>query len=324
VTPELQRHYLLQYGSQTNACFHFQPGLRYFHLPGVGFLSYHLQRGLRRETPLVFVKPLCADADLPRLLRAFLAEHGPAAIFLGMDAAAAAALGDLGFSVNEFGVEFLIPVQEYRVSGRRMKHLRTVAHLGSQGLTVKELPPGAVPLEEILRVSGDWLQGRIVKNRELRYLTRPPDYEDGLGVRRFYCFKEGRLVGYVFFDPFFLGGRCLGYCANILRRARDARPSGLLDYTILQALEQFKAEGLPWLALGLAPLHDLQPHPGDEALLRIFGKLLYRWGGSLYNFRELAFHKSRYRGEARKLYFCKRGLGLLATVGLSLRATNLL
>lgn len=317
MNPDPRRRYLLQYGSQPNACFHFQPGLRTFHLADVGCLSYHLQGGV----PMVFVKPLCADEDLPRLLEAFLAGRGPA-VFAGMDGAAAAALAGLGFSVNAFGVEFTIPIQEYRVGGRRMKHLRSVAHLGEQGLEVRELPAGAEPLEEIRRVSEAWLRGRIVKDRELRFLTRPPDFGLELGVRRFYCRQEGRLVGFVFFDPFFREGRCLGYCANILRREPGARPAALLDYIILTALEVFRAEGLERLSLGLAPLFDLRARPGEDVLLRLLGRGLYRWGGALYNFRELAFHKRRFRGEPSDVYFCKRGLGALAAAGLTLRAVG--
>ena len=143
-------------------------------------------------------------------------------------------------------------------------------------------------------------------------------------MRKFYCFKDGQLVGYVFFDPFFRAGRCIGYCANILRCRPGLRPPGILDFAILTALERFREEGLEWLALGIAPLHDLRRRPGDDALLRFCGRLLYRWGGSLYNFRELAFHKSRYRGRSSRLYFCKRGLGLLTTVGMALKATQVL
>ena len=322
LTPDLQKRYLLEYGSQTNAYFHFQEGLHYYHLPEIGFLSYHLQASLRGRVPMVFVKPICSDADLPRLLGAFVAEQRAPAIFMGMDEAAASVLEGLGFSVNEFGVEFNIPIQEHRVRGRAMKHLRSVLHSGSKGVEVKELPSGEVPLEDLLRISGGWLKSQRVKNRELRFLTRPPDFGEEWKVRKFYCFKDGRPVGFVFFDPFFQGGRCIGYCANILRCEKGLRPPGILDFAILTALGKFREEGLQVLALGVSPLHDVRRRSGDDPMLRIGAQALYRWGGFLYNFRELAFHKSRYRGETRKLYFCKRGLGTLAAFTLSLRATN--
>ena len=324
LTLERQRQYLLEYGCQSNAYFHFQPGLETFHLADIGFVSYYPQPSLRGPVPMVFVKPLCAAADLPRLLGAFVAEQGRAMIFLGMDEPAAAVLAELGFSVNEFGVEFTVPIQEYQIRGRAMKHLRTVLHNGSRGIEVRELAAGAVPREELLRISGDWLRGQRVHRRELRFLTRPPEFGEEWEVRKFYCFKEGRPVGFVFFDPFFQGGRRIGYCANILRCEPGLRPAGVLDYAILVAMARFREEGLASLALGVAPLHDLQKRPGDNPLLRIGARQLYRWGGCLYNFRELAFHKTRYRGQSQKLYFCMRGLGPLAAFTLSLRATNVL
>ena len=318
------RDYLLAYGSQSNAYFHLQRGLAAFHLPGVGFVSYHAQAGLGRTVPMVFVKPLCADGDLPRLLEAFLKEQGPAAVFMGMDEPAAAALGNLGFSVNLFGVETCLPVQDHAITGRAMRYLRTVRHYGSRGVEVRELAAGQVPMDEVRRISDQWLGRKRVRGRELRFLTRPPDFEDAWGVRKFYCFKEGRLVGFVFFDPYFREGRCVGYCANILRGEPGLRPPGLLDFTILEAMGRFREEGIQELALGISPLHGLAPYPGEDTLLRHCGSLLYRWGGALYPFRDLAFHKARFRGECRNLFFCKRGVGRLATVLLSLRATNVL
>ena len=315
---------LLAYGSQSNAYFHLQSGLRAFHLPGVGFVSYHPQAALGRTVPMVFVNPLCAAADLPRLLKAFLAAHGPAAIFMGMAGPAAQALGGLGFSVNRFGVETTLAVQDHAVTGRAMRYLRSVRHLGSRGVEVRELAAAQVPMAEVRRISDQWLARKRVRSRELRFLTRPPDFGDAWGVRKFYCFKDGRLVGFVFFDPYFQAGRCLGYCANILRGEEDLRPSGILDFAILEAMARFREEGIRELALGISPLHGLAPHPGEDALLRLCGSLLYRWGGALYPFRDLAFHKSRFRGESRDLFFCKRGVGRLATVLLSLRATNVL
>jgi len=324
MTPEARRSYLLEYGSQSNAYFHNQEDLRYFHLEGVGFVSYHLQRGWGRPVPLVFLKPLCADGQLRHLLAAFLAELGPRAVFMGMDAQAASVLGELGFSVNEFGVEFTVPVQTHRVEGRAMRHLRSVRNYASRGVEVKELAQAQAPLEETRRVSDQWLGQRRVSRRELRFLTRPPQFGEDWGVRKFYAFKEGKLVGFVFFDPFFRGGRCIGYCANILRCIPDPRPPGILDFVILQAMARFREEGIQSLALGVAPLHGLEPCPGEDRLLRWCGQALYRWGGPLYNFRDLAYHKSLYRGQAQKVYFCKRGIGILATFLLSLRATNVL
>ena len=315
---------LLAFGSQSNAYFHLQPGLCAFHLPGAGFVTYHPQAALGRTVPMVFLNPLCADGDLPRLLAAFLREHGPAAIFLGMAEPAAAALAGLGFSVNLFGVETTLGVADHAVTGRAMRHLRSIRHLGSRGVEVRELATAQVPMDEVRRISDQWLDRKRVRGRELRFLTRPPDFGDAWGVRKFYCFLAGRLVGFVFFDPYFRAGRCLGYCANILRGEADLRPSGILDFAILEAMDRFREEGVQELALGISPLHGLAPYPGEDALLRISGSLLYRWGGFLYPFRDLAFHKSRFRGESRNLFFCKRGVGRLASVLLSLRAIRVL
>jgi len=321
----VSRPYLLEFGSHSNAYFHCQEGFRRFLLPGTGLVSFHERRGLwGGSVPMVFVNPLCAEGDLPVLLGAFLERHGPAAVFMGVAGATARALGDQGFTVNEFGVEYGLPVGTYAIRGREMRHLRYVRNHGARGVTVRELDPGREPWEEARALSARWLKEKRVAGRELRFLTRPPSFDEAWGVRRFYCFLDGRLVGFVFFDPFFRAGRCIGYCANILRSEPGLRPHGVLDFAILTALERFREEGLEELALGICPLHGLERCPGEDPLLRLCGRALYRYGGFLYNFRELAFHKGLFLGEARKVYFCTRGLGRLTTLALSLRATNLL
>jgi lysylphosphatidylglycerol synthetase-like protein (DUF2156 family) len=315
----------MQHGSSTSAYFNLQPGVEYFDVPGVGFLSYFTYEGLLGREHLVFTNPVCSDQNLGLLIDAFLREEGGDPVFVGVDPAGARVLESRGYSVNQMGVEFNVPVQTFKVTGRGMKHLRSVQHYAERGVTVSELPWSEVDASEVSRISSAWLGKKAVKTREIKLLSRPPEWEDAWGVRKFYVFVEGRLVGFVFFDPFFRDGRIVGYCANILRSLPDVQPRGVLDFAILEAIKVFRQEGIETLALGLAPCYDVQSHLNERVILRRLLQLLFRRGSFLYSFQELAFHKTRWRGAEQRVYAClrgTRGVSDLRAAMLALRSMN--
>jgi lysylphosphatidylglycerol synthetase-like protein (DUF2156 family) len=315
-----RRFYLSQYGSHTSSYFHQQPGVDYFDMPGIGFLSFLSQQDLLGRQDLVFASPVCAEENLPLLIDAFLMERGGHPVFTGVDPACARVLEKRGYSVNQIGVEFNIPIQTFKVAGKAMKYLRSVQHFGERGVEVRELAWSEVDPSEVARISSAWLAQKQVKGREIKLMSRPPEWRDAWGVRKFYCFLDGKMVGYVFFDPFFRDGRVVGYCANILRAQPDLPLKGILDFALLEALKVFRSEGAETLALGLAPCYDVQTQLNDRSTIRHILQLMYRRGGFLYSFQELAFHKTRWRAEEQRIYACLRGRSGVSDVRAALSA----
>lgn len=321
---EERREYLTRFGWRSNSYFCLQEGVDYFDVPGAGFIAYYRQRGLRGEVPIVFTRPICASSDMERLIRFFLDRHGERAVFVGIDEEVAGILRGFGFTTNVASTEFDIPLQEFTLKGRDRKYLRHAHNSCEKVIDVRELAYAQTDPKAVMEISNAWRQSKAVKGRELRLTTRPPEFVDRWGVRRFYAFKEGELVGFVFFDPFFRDGRIIGYTANILRSKPGLKPHGVLDYVILRAIEQFRAEGLEVFSLGQSPLHGIAPCEGESRSLRRFAELIYQWGSHFYASKELGFHKALYRAREEKAYLAKRGVGTLGTVWLLLRATNAL
>ena len=320
---EVRQRYVSAFGVQTSAYWNLQDGVSYFDLPGIGFISYFTEGLAGVEVDVVFTRPICSSEHMPRLIRSFIEARGSAPVFAGIDEETATLLGEMGYSVNEFGTEFLVPVQSFTIEGKHMKYLRSVRHLGRRGVEVRELGWSEVDGDEVVRISRSWMRQKKAQS-ELRILTKPPEFEDAWGVRKFYCFVKGRLEGFVFFEPFFARGECVGYCANILRSRPGVRPNGILDYTILQAMEQFRKEGRTWLALGLAPFFDVRPRAGERWLLRQLIQSVYARGERIYHFRSLAFHKTRYRARQRKMYICLKGISSLTAGAVGAKATGVL
>jgi len=113
-------------------------------------------------------------------------------------------------------------------------------------------------------------------------------------------------LGFVFFDPFFENGKTIGYTANIVRCWPDAKPNGLLDFIILEAMKKFKAEGVQYLSLGLSPLYNIEPDKRENRHLRRLLNFIWNYGNFFYSFKDLAFHKTRFRAPEQKLFACIR------------------
>ena len=76
----------------------------------------------------------------------------------------------------------------------------------------------------------------------------------------------------------------------------------------MEAIEKFKPDGAEVLNLNLSPFMKLAEGKfNDDFGSRIFFKLSAKYGNAIYNFQGLAFHKSKYRGNEKFLYFASNG-----------------
>jgi len=321
-----QRQELVRlYGYQSSAYFNLQEGVEHFGFEGLGFLSYYPQKTPLGLVNIIFTNPVCHPDHMKRLIGSFFAMVPGRTVFLGVDRTMADYLSDFDFKSNQMGTEFAMPIQSYEIKGKSKKHLRHSANLGKRcDLTVKEQTWSEVDTEAVEAISNKWRGSKATKKGELKLLTRPPEFKDGWGVRKFYCYQGDKLLGYVFFDPYFKDGKVTGYCANILRKDPEARPSDLLDFTILEAMKVFKSEGIEGLSLGISPMFQVEPEENDRFGLRKVQNLMYKYANSLYAFQALAYHKTRYRADETKWYICTDDTSLTKVVTSILLGLNLL
>ncbi len=309
------RDYLLKYGSHSPAYSSLQEGLDYFFLPGKGYIPYALAPS---GTAFALSNPLCALDDYPRLVGAFL-ERFPRAAFLHVTPEAAARLSDMGFYVNEMGVETEILLGGYTYRGRAKESMRRMIRRAVEaGVRVRE-SRGRPGLEAELReVTEEWLTTKKVRDREFWFLVRRAVYRDEPDVRRFIATDGGRVTGFIFFDPMYRDGRVYGYLACALRTRVSAHP-GTLALVMRRAIDTFRKEGVEALSLGLSPFCDVEDAMyRHSSLMKHIFRFLYERGGAMYPFKGLSFFKSRYAGGLRdglyrdssvirrKIYFAHR------------------
>jgi len=298
--------YLKRYGSNSLSFHTLQNGIQYFDIDPYGYIAY------KDFGPFRFAlsDPVCDDSDIASMVQRFDNEHGNITFF-HITAKTANALNRLGYHVNESGEETLIDLATYSFSGRDKEDIRHLHNKANrEGVLVHEIYGDRDVYEEAQKITGQWLQNKRTTS-ELWFITRQPVYDDFLCVRKFYGYLDGKIVAYVYFDPVWDGSEVLGYCPSILRCLPDA-PKGVLPWIICEAMGKFKKEGVGKLFLGLMPLYNIEDDihklynysPETMMLMRwIYSSKLSNW---FYGFKNLAFHKQRYRAEKRKVYMATR------------------
>jgi lysylphosphatidylglycerol synthetase-like protein (DUF2156 family) len=161
-----------------------------------------------------------------------------------------------------------------------------------------------VPRDQLEALSSRWIGGKKVNDREIWVYARRPVYAHEEDVRKFVAFdKTGTAIGYAFYDPMYRDGKIFGYSANTVRC--DEQKYGRLATAVhMTAMDVFKPEGIEVFNLLMCPFTKLpEGRYNDDFATRLFFQISERYGNEIYNFKGLAFHKSKYRGSERSVYF---------------------
>lgn len=300
--------FLRQHGREALSYATLQDGLEYF-TDECGYIAFNSITHpvfARKPRAIAFADPVCAVADYPRILRNFLKAY-PRAAFCVISEECAAALRGLGFKANCIGYEPELPVQSYNTKGNwkefdLIKRARNEAK--REGITISEPDVAALNRQSLDAVSTQWIGTKKVNDREIWLYARRPVFEHEEDVRKFVaCDRDGKVAGFAFYDPMYRDGQVVGYSANI-SRCDEQRFGKLATAIHMEAMERFRAEGREVLNLCLAPFVKLETGKfNDDRGARLFFQASARFGENIYNFQGLAFHKGKYRGREKPIYF---------------------
>ncbi|MFP6582579.1 MAG: DUF2156 domain-containing protein [Candidatus Hydrogenedentota bacterium] len=306
------RAYLRAYGSHSLAYSVMQHDLSFFEVAGVGGIAYRKFMG----HTLALGNPLCAENDYEDVIQAFLRDR-KGVIFAQVDGAASEALRNIGVHMTPVGTDAWIDLVDFNLSGRNKRDLRHYRNrVRSAGVEIAEIRDTPAERFELAQVSNRWIKTKHVSRRELSFLVRPFNQTPEPDTRMFSATSGSRLIGFVVFDPIYRDHKCVGYTASILRAVPDAS-KGTLDAVLLQAMDQFREEGIEFVSLGVMPMHKLRETAQEHgkgalplyALCRIFEKL--GWS-PFVNVRGLCFHKSRYQPRTTPVFVATTSpIGLL-------------
>jgi lysylphosphatidylglycerol synthetase-like protein (DUF2156 family) len=251
-------------------------------------------------------EPVCAPAQLSALVGRFLSDN-PRASFGVITESCAEVLRGMGFKVNCIGYEPELPIQTYNTQGNwkdldLIKRARNEAK--REGIVIREESAATLKREELAAVSARWISFKKIHDREIWLYARRPVFDEEPDVRKFVAYdREGKPAGFAFYDPMYRAGKIYGYSANIV--SFDEQRFGRLATAIhMEAIEKFRPEGKEVLNLLLAPFVKLELGKyNDDLGAKLFFRVSARFGNDIYNFKGLSFHKSKYRGVERPLYY---------------------
>jgi alpha-beta hydrolase superfamily lysophospholipase len=305
--------FLKQHGREALAYATLQEGMEYFIAP-TGYIAYTtVQHPVLAPKPrrITLSDPVCAPEDLPALIRSFLADN-PRATFGVISEACAEVLRGMGFKINCIGYEPMLPIQTYQTKGNwkeldMIKRARNEAR--REGIVIREEQPATLNRQEMAAISAKWIGSKCINDREIWLYARRPIFDHEEGVRKFVAYdRDGKVAGFVFYDPMYRDGQVYGYSANIVR-CDEQRFGRLATAVHMAAMESFKAEGKEVLNLLLAPFVKLDSGKyNDDYGAKLFFALSARFGNNIYNFKGLSFHKSKYRGTEKSLYIASNSL----------------
>jgi lysylphosphatidylglycerol synthetase-like protein (DUF2156 family) len=300
--------FLRQNGRSALAYSTLQHGMEYF-IDECGYIAYTTGRHpvlARNSVRIALTEPICAEADYERLVTRFLARNR-SAMFCVIPERCAEVLRRMGFKASCVGFESELPIQTYNTKGNwkeldLIRRARNEAH--REGIVIQEESAENLRKQDLEALSARWIKSKKISDREIWFFARRPVFEREVDVRKFVaCDREGQVVGFAFYDPMYRDGRVVGYAAIVVR-CDEQRFNKLIPAIHMTAIERFRSEGAEVLNLALAPFVELdQGRFNDDRISRVFFQLSERYGNDIYNFRGLSFHKSKYRGQKKCLYY---------------------
>jgi len=300
--------YLKLYGRGCLSRGTIQPGMQRFYKNEVGYIAYKLFKHpilAPHGKRIVLSDPICDRRHYALILQSFLKKRASkeiSTIFLQASEAFAEILAQYIPEVNQGGIETEIDLNEFTLHGKEKSQLRHWLNIASrEKVEVFEEPIGLMDVTKILPISEEWLSRKGY--RELDIMTRPVIFLPEEGVRWFWARQNGELIALATFDAMYENNTIVGYYQNAMRTLKKA-PHGTTDLICVKAMECFKSEGIRRLSLGISPLCNIHDdhYPHSETAAWIMKKV-YLHGSRLYGFKGNSFHKKKYAGLEKKVYF---------------------
>lgn len=210
---------------------------------------------------------------------------------------------EMGFTLHKVGEESIVPLPEFSLAGGKFKKMRTAHNKAlKDGLefSVCDPPHSADFINQLQSISDAWLGGK-------------KGHEKGFSVGRF----DAEYLGNFAIAVIRRKGHILAF-ANILRPGDGAHvsidlmrylpqeASGMMEFLFIELMQRYRDQGAGDFSLGMAPLAGLETRHGTRLWNR-FGALMFRHGGTFYNFAGLRGFKQKFHPQWRSRFIAVPG-----------------
>lgn len=230
-------------------------------------------------------------------------------------------LHEYGFEFMKVGENALVDLDSFHLKGNKYKPFRNALNrVQKEGFTfeISPQPHSKVLLDELETISNKWLEKRQEKRFSLGFFDRDYFQEAPLALVKN---KEQEIVAFANIMPNHQNGIV---SIDLMRYDAKKIPNGVMDYLFLSLFIHFKAEGLAYFDLGMAPLWGVG-QVKESFLHERLAYLLYNFGTHFYSFEGLHQYKKKFTPiwEERYVSVAKSSWLLYAILGIFLLDTKL-
>lgn len=197
---------------------------------------------------------------------------------------------ELGMVLHKMGEEAVVDLGRFTLDGAARKKLRAAhARAGRDGLSLEIVSPphDYELLSQLRQISDEWL---AAKNAHEKGFSVGRFETDWLNCWPIAVVRQGDQI-VAFANLMTTEARAT--CSIDLMRHSGTAPGGTMEFLFTEVMLQLKAQGFARFSLGMAPLSGLDPDRSGRLWDR-FGNLIYRHGGSFYNFEGLRAFKAKF------------------------------
>ncbi|KMM39181.1 bifunctional lysylphosphatidylglycerol flippase/synthetase MprF [Guptibacillus hwajinpoensis] len=210
-------------------------------------------------------------------------------------------LHEKGFGFFKLGEEAFVDLEQFTLSGKKMKALRAVKNKFERENYLFEIatpPHSEALLNKLKNVSDEWLQGRNEKGFSLGFFD-----VDYLNKSEIAIMKENdTIIAFTSLMPVYDGNKTIS--VDLMRFIHSA-PSGTMDVMFLSLFEWAKAEGYQSFNLGMAPLSNVGQSKYSFLSERIAAQIFLH-GHIFYHFQGLRKFKGKYAHNWERKYLAYR------------------
>lgn len=230
-------------------------------------------------------------------------QHGGRAVFYEVGPDSLALYADAGLTAFRLGEFARVHLATFSLEGPKRAPLRTGLRKGERlGLSIEIVPPEGVAgvMDEVRDVSNAWLAHHKVREKGFSLGAVSVDYVTTQPVAL--VRDADRVIGFAT-----ILATKVGHQVSIdLMRVRPDAPNGTMDYLFLALMQHFKAEGVTWFGLGMAPLSGF-PESTATSIWNRVGRAVYDHGERFYHFKGLRGFKDKFGPQWQPRYMVVSG-----------------
>lgn len=238
--------------------------------------------------------PIGPRGEWPELAWRFIelaTNHGGRAVFYQVRPETLSLYLDAGLRALKVGEYAYVPLPEFSLKGSKRANLRHAVHRAERdGLSFSMLAAQEVAalMPQLRQISDAWLADSRTREKGFSLGAFREDYL----LRRPIALVRQRDTLVAFANV--LCTRERSEVSVDLMRQTPGSPPGTMDFLFTQLMLHFHSQGLQRFALGMAPMAGMLTHELAPRWHR-FGRLLFDYGESFYNFRGLRSFKDKFQ-----------------------------